>query len=312
METNEKIKMLRTNLGMTLDDIGEIVGVSGATVQRWENGIISNMRKDKIAKLAEALQTTPDYLMGWSDTIGDRIRTRRTQMGLTQAELADKLGYTSKSAIAKIETGVNQLTQEQIMPFANALNTTPSYIMGWDKKPKNRIRQLRESLGLTQEELGQMVGVQRAAINKYETGAIVNLKRSTIEKLARALKTTEADVMGLDKTYTEPVKLSDSIKQLRIEKGYTQTELSVLLGKKSYTTITKWESGLAEPSVSDLYRLAEIFNCSIMDILNHKDIEIKKDNDIDKLVKKYKKLDNHGKQLINMIIDFELKKEASE
>jgi transcriptional regulator with XRE-family HTH domain len=59
-----------------------------------------------------------------------------------------------------------------------------------------KIRLLREQKGLTQEQLGAMVGVQNAAIHKYENGRVVNLKRSTIDKLAAALNTTPAYLMG--------------------------------------------------------------------------------------------------------------------
>lgn len=61
-----------------------------------------------------------------------------------------------------------------------------------------RIRQLRIEHDMTQEELGAKVGVQKAAIYKYETGLIVNLKRSTIEKLAVALSTTPTYLMGME------------------------------------------------------------------------------------------------------------------
>src|SRR5699024_7311803 len=50
-----------------------------------------------------------------------------------------------------------------------------------------RIKTLRIQQGMTQEELGRKVGVQKSAIYKYETGLVVNLKRSTIEKLAQVL-----------------------------------------------------------------------------------------------------------------------------
>lgn len=50
-----------------------------------------------------------------------------------------------------------------------------------------RIKNRRLELGLTQEELGAKIGVQRAAINKYETGLVQNIKRSTQQKLADAL-----------------------------------------------------------------------------------------------------------------------------
>lgn len=61
-----------------------------------------------------------------------------------------------------------------------------------------RIRHLRIEHDMTQEELGAKVGVQKAAIYKYETGLIVNLKRSTIEKLAIALSTTPTYLMGME------------------------------------------------------------------------------------------------------------------
>lgn len=67
MELNEKIKMLRAKRNMTLEEVGNIVGVGKSTVRKWESGDIANMRRDKIAKLAEALHTTPAYLMGWDD-----------------------------------------------------------------------------------------------------------------------------------------------------------------------------------------------------------------------------------------------------
>ena len=51
-----------------------------------------------------------------------------------------------------------------------------------------RIKTARVNRDMTQEELGKKIGVQRAAINKYETGVVVNLKRSTIEALAQALE----------------------------------------------------------------------------------------------------------------------------
>lgn len=50
-----------------------------------------------------------------------------------------------------------------------------------------KIKRLRKENGITQEELGSAIGVKKAAINKYETGVVVNLKKTTIESLARAL-----------------------------------------------------------------------------------------------------------------------------
>lgn len=67
MELKDKIRNRRLALGLTLEEVGEMVGVGKSTVRKWETGDIANMRRDKIAKLAEALQTTPAYLMGWEE-----------------------------------------------------------------------------------------------------------------------------------------------------------------------------------------------------------------------------------------------------
>lgn len=62
----------------------------------------------------------------------DNIRIRRESLGMTQEELANALGYKSRSTIAKIESGENDITQSKISAFAKALRTTPAALMGWD------------------------------------------------------------------------------------------------------------------------------------------------------------------------------------
>ena len=64
MNTGERIKQLRIARGMTLEELGQKVGVGKSTVRKWETGAIANMRRDKIAKLAEALGTTVDDILG--------------------------------------------------------------------------------------------------------------------------------------------------------------------------------------------------------------------------------------------------------
>lgn len=64
-----------------------------------------------------------------------RIKERRVTLGFSQDELAKKMGYTSRSSIAKIEAGLVDLPQSKIEAFANALGTTPGYLLGWDREP---------------------------------------------------------------------------------------------------------------------------------------------------------------------------------
>lgn len=76
-------------------------------------------------------------------TIGSRIRYRREELGLSQEELGKKLGYKSRSSINKIELDQRNLTQSKIKAIADALETTPAYIMGWeDREQKSDDRNL--------------------------------------------------------------------------------------------------------------------------------------------------------------------------
>ena len=63
----KRIKSLRQEKGLTLEQVADVVGVGKSTVRKWETGMIANMRRDKIADLAKALGTTPAYLMGWNE-----------------------------------------------------------------------------------------------------------------------------------------------------------------------------------------------------------------------------------------------------
>lgn len=60
------------------------------------------------------------------------IKTKRTQLGITQAELAQKLGYADKSMISKIESGKVDLPLSKIIEFANILHVDASELMGND------------------------------------------------------------------------------------------------------------------------------------------------------------------------------------
>lgn len=59
-----------------------------------------------------------------------------------------------------------------------------------------RIKNRRKEIGMTQEELGKIIGVTKATINKYETGIVINMKRPTVEKIAKALDVPPGYLMG--------------------------------------------------------------------------------------------------------------------
>ena len=67
-KNGEKLKKRRLELNLTLEEVGNIVGVAKSTVRKWETGAIENMKSDKISLLAKALQVSPAFIMGLENT----------------------------------------------------------------------------------------------------------------------------------------------------------------------------------------------------------------------------------------------------
>ena len=64
--------------------------------------------------------------------LSTRVRLRREQLGLSQEELARRMGYRSRSSITKLEKGINDLPQSKVEELAQALETTPAALLGLD------------------------------------------------------------------------------------------------------------------------------------------------------------------------------------
>jgi transcriptional regulator with XRE-family HTH domain len=80
--------------------------------------------------------------------------------------------------------------------------------------PGTRIKYLRQLTGLSQEELGKRVGVQRAAINKYEKGTVTNIPIQTIEKIAAVFDVSPTFIVGWNGDKENPLSA-----EVRVIKG---------------------------------------------------------------------------------------------
>ena len=79
--------------------------------------------------------------------IGDRIRERRLELGLTQEELAAILGYKGKSAVCMVEKDASKgLSVGRVEAFASALNTSPAVLAGWIEPEMKKYLELSEEL----------------------------------------------------------------------------------------------------------------------------------------------------------------------
>lgn len=94
--------------------------------------------------------------------------------------------------------------------------------------------------------------------------------------------------------------LSKNLKFLRLKNGFSQNYISDMLGYKTFTTIQKWESGISEPNISVITKLADLYNVSISDLI-YKNLELEYSNGIDdkreRLINNYDKLRKNNNKI---------------
>lgn len=101
MRIGERIKQRRLELGYTADALAKMLNKNRATIYRYENGDIENMPIDVLEPLAKALNTTPAYLMGWTDS-QQSIEPRTTEGYYDDPEAAEFAEYLRTRPGARI------------------------------------------------------------------------------------------------------------------------------------------------------------------------------------------------------------------
>lgn len=74
--------------------------------------------------------------------VGNNIRNKRILLGMSQTDLAKKMGLTSKASISEVETGRKDITTDRVRKFAEALSCTPAELMGWTSTNNDKIDEL--------------------------------------------------------------------------------------------------------------------------------------------------------------------------
>lgn len=104
MTTSEFIAQRRKELGLTLEEVGKACGVGKSTVKKWEDGFISNMKRDKIAALAAILKVSPLDLIG-ETTEAETKKQPAPELSEADREILDlfnKLKTDDKEMVLKI------------------------------------------------------------------------------------------------------------------------------------------------------------------------------------------------------------------
>ena len=99
---------------------------------------------------------------------GARVQKRRKELNLRQEDLAVKMGYKTKSSINKIEKGLADIPQGKIVQLAEALSTTPGYLMGWGEPsafPNNSPEEIEKALDLYDQYKKAIPPIQNAVEN---------------------------------------------------------------------------------------------------------------------------------------------------
>lgn len=105
MSIGQRIKTSRLQQGLSIDDLAHKLGKNRTTIYRYENGDIENLPLGILDSLANALNTTPAYLMGWENTSNNAI-------AVYESDLSTESAYVSKWFN---EVGANKLNEEECM-----------------------------------------------------------------------------------------------------------------------------------------------------------------------------------------------------
>lgn len=125
MEIGEKIKKRRKELGLTLDEVAEKVGVGKSTVQKWESGRIKNMRRDKIELLAQVLDMSPLDFVSTSQLLD--IAEKTINQEKLVIEEVEKIFGKNVSELVRRSNMLNDLGIIKLLERMEELIETPKY-----------------------------------------------------------------------------------------------------------------------------------------------------------------------------------------
>lgn len=145
--------------------------------------------------------------------IGTNIRQKRKELGMTQEELAEKMGYKSKSSINKIELGENDIPQSKVVKFAEVLHTSIGMLMGWEQDKIDSIAEIQKDANEYSDE------VEKNILSFNEEFAEAHFSPAEIFQLKMFMRSMKNNA-------EVKIDLGKAIKEAREAKGMTQENLA--------------------------------------------------------------------------------------
>lgn len=124
MNINEIIKEKRIQMGLTMLELSQIVGVSEGTISRWESGDIENMRRDKIGALARALNISPAVIMGWEDPHSNNTINGNNNI-IGNGNTVSTLLTEAEQALLDMYNQMNIIKKSKLIAYASELLKEP-------------------------------------------------------------------------------------------------------------------------------------------------------------------------------------------
>ena len=115
--------------------------------------------------------------------IGDRIKLRRLELGISQESLAKALGYNSRSSINKIELGLQGLPAKKIKKVTDILNVSPFYLMGWNEDAQKICNSIEENFSSLTAELFKLISELNESEQLELKGTIKQIIRERNKKV---------------------------------------------------------------------------------------------------------------------------------
>lgn len=206
--------------------------------------------------------------------LGEKVKQRRLELGMSQEELANRMGYSSRSSINKIEKG-RPITQKIIVRLSKALNVSVAYLMGWEDEETNepplipeaplserigkKISYIRHKRNLSIEELADKTGVTPSQLEDMENGVNRGFNPELMKRFCEALNVDDTYFLDM----IEPVKnIGENITALREMNKLSLNELAEEL-HVSTDKLSAYENGIEQIPYDTLDRLASLFNVSV-------------------------------------------------
>lgn len=166
-------------------------------------------------------------------TVGDNIKKMRKEKKLSQEELSKMTGYTSRSTIAKIEKGEIEIPSTKIQIFANALQTTPVYLMGWENKDDfaNNLMFFIRRTQTTKTEICQSLNITISTFQNWLSGNEYPTDEQ-LEKLSNILGVSKENLTSYNQVLIEsnpPLDLRKGKMNAKLNELYKQIDDNDLL-----------------------------------------------------------------------------------